>query len=142
MTSQDNQQYITVELFNSKIETLITQIQLSNERLRNELNSKIDDVKSEIRDVKSELHNEIQAVDTNVKINSAKIEMLGHYMYWGFAAMTVVITLFAIFVPYFIMNRKDKKNDDKVISHAISEDKVKQLINEAMQNMSASTIGK
>ena len=37
MTSQDNQQYITVELFNSKMETLITQIQLGNEKLRNEL---------------------------------------------------------------------------------------------------------
>ena len=142
MTSQDNQQYITVELFNSKMETLITQIQLGNERLRNELNSKIDDVKSELRDVKTELHNEIQAVDTNVKINSAKIEMLGHYMYWGFALMTLIITAVVFFVPYFIMNRNDKKHDDKVTKNTISEDKLQQMINEALKNMNTSTIGK
>lgn len=135
MTSNDNQQYITVELFNSKMETLITQIKLGNEMLRNELNSKIDDVKSE-------LHNEIQAVDTNVKINSAKIEMLGHYMYWGFAAMTIIIAAIAIFVPYFLTIRKDKKQDEKVTKNFITEDKVKQLIDEALQKISTSNIGK
>lgn len=142
MTSQDNQQYITVELFNSKMETLITQIQLGNERLRNEFNSKINDVKSELHDIKSDLHNEIQAVNANVMINSAKIEMLAHYMYWGFAAMTIVITAVAIFVPYFLMTRKDKKHDDKVTKNIITEDKVKQLINEALQNMRVNSIGK
>jgi hypothetical protein len=135
LISQDNQQYITVELFNSKMETLITQIQLGNERLRNELSSKINDVKSE-------LHNEIQAVDTNVKINSAKIEMLGHYMYWGFAAMTLLITAVAFLVPYFLTARKDKKQNEKSTSRVLTEDNVRQLINEALQNMSASTIGK
>ena len=135
MTSNDNQQYITVELCNSKMETLITQIQLGNERLRNELNSKIDDVKSEIRDVKSELYSEIQAVDTNVKVNSAKTEMLGHYMYWGFAIMTVIITIIAIFVPYFLSTRKDKKQNENDVSHVLTEDKVRYLINEALHNM-------
>ena len=61
-------------------------------------------------------------------------------MYWGFAVMTIIITLVAFFVPYFLMYRKDKKEKDT--SHAISEDKVKQMINEALQNISTSTIGK
>ena len=133
MISNDNQQYITVELFNSKMETLITQIQLGNERLRNELNSKIDDVKSE-------LHNEIQAVDTNVKVNSAKIEMLGHSMYWGFAVMTIIITLIAFFVPYFLMYRKDKKQEAKDNSHSLSEDKVREMIAQALHQLN--TVGK
>ena len=140
MTSQDNQQYITVELFNSKMETLITQIQLGNERLRNEFNSKVDDVKSEIRNVKSEIHNEIQAVDANVKVNSAKIEMLGHSMYWGFAVMTIIITLIAFFVPYFLMYRKDKKQEAKDNSHSLSEDKVREMIAQALHQLN--TVGK
>lgn len=124
MTSNDNQQYITVELFNSKMETLITQIQLGNERLRNELRS------------------EIQAVDANVKVNSAKIEMLGHSLYWGFAVMTIIITAVAIFVPYLLAIRKDKKQDEKITKNFITEDKVRQLIDEALRNMSVKTIGK
>ena len=122
MTSQDNQQYITVELFNSKIETLITQIQLGNEKLRNELRS------------------EIQAVDANVKVNSAKIEMLGHSLYWGFAVMTIIITLVAFFVPYFLMSRKDKKQETKDNSHALSEDKVREMIAQALHQFH--TVGK
>ena len=128
MTSNDNQQYITVELFNSKMETLITQIQLGNEKLRNELNSKIDDAKLELR-------TEIQAVDANVKVNSAKIEMLGHSMYWGFAIMTLVLTVIAIFVPYFLSARKDKKT-----ANSLSEEKVQKMIAEALHNMSANSI--
>ena len=140
MTSNDNQPYITVELFNSKMETLITQIQLGNERLRNEFNSKVDDVKSEIRNVKSELHNEIQAVDANVKVNSAKTEMLGHYMYWGFAVMTLILTFVAFFVPYFLMYRKDKKQEAKDNSHSLSEDKVREMIAQALHQLN--TVGK
>ena len=122
MTSNDNQPYITVELFNSKMETLITQIQLGNERLRNELRS------------------EIQAVDANVKVNSAKIEMLGHSMYWGFAVMTIIITLIAFFVPYFLMYRKDKKQEAKDNSHSLSEDKVREMIAQAIHQLH--TVGK
>lgn len=126
MTNQDNQQYITVELFNSKMETLITQIQLGNEKLRNEL--------------RNEFHSELSPLKAEVKVNSPKIEMLGHSMYWGLAVMTIIITLVAFFVPYFMMYRKDKKEKD--INHTITEDKVKQLIDEALQNISTSTIGK
>ena len=119
MTSNDNQQYITVELFNSKMETLITQIQLGNEKLRNELNSKIDDAKLELR----------------TEVNSAKIEMLGHSMYWGFAIMTLVLTVIAIFVPYFLSARRDKKT-----ANSLSEEKVQKMIAEALRNMNANTI--
>ena len=77
MTSNDNPQYITVELFNSKMETFITQIRLDNERLCNELNSKIDSIQAN-------LHTEIQ-------VNSAKIEMLQHTFHWGFAILALIV---------------------------------------------------
>lgn len=106
LTSNDNHQYITIELFNSKMENLITLIQLGNEKLRNEMNAKIDNstsgLRSDFQSGFSELRNEIRAVDTNVKVNSAKIEMLEHTFYWGFALMTLVITIVAVFVPYFL----------------------------------------
>ena len=120
MTSNDNQQFITVELFNSKMETLITQIQLGNEKLRNEL--------------RNEFHSELSPLKAEVKVNSAKIEMLGHSMYWGFAIMTLVLTVIAIFVPYFLSARRDKKT-----ANSLSEEKVQKMIAEALRNMNANT---
>ena len=85
MTSQDNPQYITIELFNSKMETFITQIRLDNEHLRNELRL------------------EIQTVSAQVQVNSAKIEMLQHTFYWGFATLALIVA----FVPMFRRERKE-----------------------------------
>lgn len=137
LTSNDNQQYITIELFNSKMENLITLIQLGNEKLRNEMNAKIDNsisgLRSDFQSGFSELRNEIRAVDTNVKVNSAKIEMLEHTFYWGFALMTLVITIVAVFVPYFLRERKDKKHELPV-QPVLTEEKVQDLIAKALQN--------
>ena len=93
MTSNDKQQYITVELFNSKMDTLLTQIKLENEKLR------------------SELHNEIQAVRDIAIVNSAKVDMLQHTFYWGFGIMALVISIVSIFVPHFLQERKEQKQE-------------------------------
>ena len=126
MTSNDNQQYITVELFNSKMETFIAQIKLSNEQLRNELNSKIDSVQSELRA-------EIQAVATQVQVNSAKIEMLQHTFYWGFAILALIVA----FVPMFRRERKDKEQ-------TITRNNVLEIVNEAVAKAftNIETVGK
>ena len=93
MTSNDKQQYITVELFNSKMDTLLTQIKLENEKLR------------------SELHNEIQtglsALNTQIQVNSAQIAELHHFMYWGFALLTIVTAI----IPLFRRERKEKSHE-------------------------------
>ena len=34
MTSQDNQQYLTIDMFNAKMDALISTLQLENEKLR------------------------------------------------------------------------------------------------------------
>ena len=138
MTSNDTQQQISVELFNSKFDNLITQIQLGNEKLRNDLNSKIDSgisgLRSEFQTSFSELHNEIRVVDTNVKVNSAKIEMLEHTFYWGFALMTLIIAIVAVFVPYLLHERKDK-NQEASIQPALTEEKVHEMIQSALSKI-------
>ena len=126
MTSNDNQQYITVELFNSKMETFITQIRLDNEQLRNELNSKIDSVRNELRA-------EIQSVAAQVQVNAAKIEMLQHTFYWGFA----ILAFIAAFVPLFRRERKDKEQ-------SITRESVLEIVNEAVAKAMSNvgTVGK
>lgn len=103
MTSNDNQQYITVELFNSKMETFITQIRLDNEQLRNELRA------------------EIQSVAAQVQVNSAKIEMLQHTFYWGFA----ILAFIAAFVPLIKHERKEKEQP-------ITRESILEIVNEAI----------
>ncbi|MBQ7216499.1 MAG: hypothetical protein IJS39_11015 [Synergistaceae bacterium] len=118
MTSNDNPQYITVELFNSKMETFITQIRLDNEQLRNELNSKIESVRNELNSkidsVQASLHTEIQ-------VNSAKIEMLQHTFYWGFAILALIVA----FVPMFRREHKEKQQQQPM-----TRDKVVEIVRE------------
>ena len=124
MTSNDNQQYLTVELFNSKMETFLTQIQLGNEQLRNEL-------RSEFHAGFNTLHNEIQAVDARVQVNTAKNEMLQHSIYWGFAIMALVVAL----VPFFWRERKEKKQkEENQKQNTISKQDVQDMINSSISH--------
>lgn len=124
MTSNDNNIYIREDVFNARMDTLMAQIQLSNEMLRNELRS------------------EIQAVDANVKVNAAKIEMLEHTFYWGFAIMTLIITLVAVVVPYFLREHKERKQDATSTANTLTEEKVQRMINEALNDVGIKAIGK
>lgn len=126
MTSNDNQQYLTVEMFNSKMDTFMTQIRLENEKLRSEL-------KAEIQNVRSDLHSEIQDLHSMILVNSAKIDMLQHTFYWGFAIMTLIITFVAVFIPYFMRERKEKTQEQPQPS--LSEDRVKELIAQALNTL-------
>ena len=128
MTSNDNQQYLTIELFNSRMETFMAQIQLGNEQLRNEL-------RSEFQTGFNTLHNEIQLVDAKVQVNSAKLEMLQHTFYWGFAIMTFIITLVAILVPYFLLNNKEKHQP------VLTEQKVQGMITKTVDEAVAKALG-
>ena len=129
MTSNDNQQYITVELFNSKMDTLLTQIRFENEKLRSEL-------KGEIQGVRSELHNEIQAVRDIAIVNSAKVDMLQHTFYWGFGIMTLVISIVSIFVPHFLQERK-KQKQEQTQQQFTTRNEVQDMIAQALANRKA-----
>ena len=120
MTSNDNQQYLTVDMFNSKMETFMAQIKLENEKLR------------------SELKTEIQAVNSLVQVNTARIDMLQHTFYWGFAIMTLVIAVVAFFVPYFLRERKEKIQDEKSV---LTEEKVQDMISRTVNAAVAKALG-
>ncbi len=112
MTSNDNQQYLTVELFNSRMDTLLTQIRFENEKLRSELKAEIQDTRSVSL------------------VNSAKIEMLEHTFYWGFGIMTIVIAIVAILVPYLLILRKEKQHEHN--QPVLTEHKVQDMIAQAL----------
>ena len=116
MISNDQQQYLTVEMFNSKMETFMTQIRLENEKLRSEL--------------RSEFQAGFATLQTQSQVNSAKIEMLQHTFYWGFGIMTAVIALITFFVPFFRRERKEKKQEQQIIT----EEKVQSMISQALSD--------
>ena len=122
MTSQDNQQYITVELFNARMERLeaiiernlavsradIAELKAFVEKSNSELKAEISGVrselkadianvhselKSEIASVRSELKAEIADVRSEVRIQSTRIDNLVHWNYW----------FIALFVAFFLM---------------------------------------
>ena len=116
MTSNDSQQYLTVELFRAEMDTLKAQIQLENEKLRSEL-------KAEIQDVRS-----------IALVNSAKIDMLQHTFYWGFAIMTLVITIVAVIVPYFLIHHKEKQQE-QTQTQFITRNEVQDIVAQALSNL-------
>ena len=123
MTSNDQQQYLTVEMFNSKMETFMTQMRLENEKLRSEL--------------RTEFQTGFATLQTQTQVNSAKIEMLQHTFYWGFAIMTLIIALVAIFVPYFLLNRKQKDKSEILSDQSISRAEVQDMISQALGGFKA-----
>ncbi len=129
MISNDNQQYITVELFRSEMNNLLTQIRLENEKLRGEL-------RKEFQDGFSTLHTEIEAVKEIAIVNSARIDMLQHSLYWGFAIMTIVIAVVAIFVPYFLHEHKEKKQEQEQQQYT-TRNEVQELIAQALDTRKA-----
>lgn len=79
MTSSDNQQYVTVEMFNAGIA---------------ELKTGIDELKTEIREVKYD-----------IRMNEHDIAHLQTSIYWGLA----LVALGAAFAPTLLDLRRDIK---------------------------------
>ena len=129
MISNDNQQYITIELFNAKMDTLLTQIQLNNEKLRSELRSEF---QSEISALRSDMHTGFLTLQTQTQVNSAKIEMLQHTFYWGFGIMTIVIALITIFVPSLSQHFKQKDKGEKLSEQTLTREDVQDMISQAL----------
>ena len=78
----------------------------------------IAEIKSEIQGLKAQ----VVALDKNVAVNSAKIEMLQHTFYWGFGIMALVIAL----IPYFRRERKENQAQE------LTPEKVQSMIDEAI----------
>lgn len=145
MTSNDQQQSLTVELFNAKMDTLMAQIQLGNEKLRSELRSEFQSeisglqskFQSEISGLRSEMQAGFATLQTLTQVNSAKIEILQHTFYWGFGIMTAVIALITIFAPNFFRSRNLKDKDEKSSEQTLSRSDVQDMISQALDSFKA-----
>ncbi len=130
MTSNDNQQFITVEVFRSEIGDLRTEIR--------GLGSQI-----------SELKSEIQAVRDIAIVNSTKIEA-----YWSstntwftvIAILVGIIGLIATLAPMFREIYKDvkeakKHNDIRELSREIIREEMNPVILQAVHDAVAKALG-
>ena len=112
MTSNDNQQLVTVEVYNSGINKLEKQVIQLGEQMNVSFR---------------ELKNEIQTVNNNVLINTARIEDQKDFMSSGFTIIAIVIALVAIMTtlaPMFRDMYRDAKQarNDKNLRDIIREE--------------------
>ena len=121
MTSNDNQQLVTVEVYNSGINKLEKQVIQLGEQMNVSFR---------------ELKNEIQTVNNNVLINTARIEDQKDFMSSGFTIIAIVIALVAIMTtlaPMFRdMYRDAKKDKNREILRDIVREEVNLAVNRAM----------
>lgn len=101
MTSQDNERYVTVEMFNKGIAEL----------------------KAEIRNNYEELRAEIRAIEKRVDINTAKIDGLQFYIGNWFTVMAIVGFMLTL-APMFRDMYKDRK---QMKSEQLKRDILKEL---------------
>ena len=103
-----------VETFNSGLENLKIYI-----------DGRFEKVGTQIENVKAQ----VQTLDKSVAVNTAKIEMLSHTFYWGFAILAIVVAL----VPYFYKERKEEKQQKEEKSQNIlSKQEVQDMINSSI----------
>lgn len=93
MTSND---VITVELFNSKMETMMAQIQLGNERIRNELSAKIDGVENRLNARMDKLETRIEVLDARLTGIESRMDDLKTFMSIGFSIVAIIVALMAL----------------------------------------------
>ena len=125
MTSNDQAVYIREDVFNARMDAMMTEIRLMNEKLSNELHN-------EIKSVKTELHNEIQEVKVETRMNTQQTADLQTSVYWGFALMAIIITLAGFMMslaPTFLEHFREKQKSKKYVTH----DEVKDIVDDEVE---------
>ena len=120
MTSND---VITVELFNSKMETMMSQIQLGNERLRNELNARID-----------KLETRIEVLDARLTGIESRMDDLKTFMSIGFSIVAIIVALMALapaIANFF----------QRLLKPSITLEEVRELMHEEVGTAVSKTLG-
>lgn len=103
MTSQDNQQYLTVDLFNAKMDAFMRTNELSFIELKNE-----------------------------IRLNASDIAHLQTSVYWGFAVIAIVVALIGLVValaPTFLASTKEKDYNKKNYTTA---EQVQEIVDKAI----------
>ena len=99
IASADNTNYLTIELFNNKIDAIMSDIRLEHEKLQNQIH---------------QLHSEIQDIKSDVRVITAQIANLQTSVYWSFAIIALVITI-AIFFKGVKTEKKQNLTENQVI---------------------------
>ena len=123
MTSNDNQQYITIDIFRSTIGDLRTEI-LSGF--------------SEARKENKELRAEIQTVRENTITNGAKIDAYRDFTGIWFTVIAVVIALVGLFAPLLRDIYKDAKQSKRIddireIAREVMREEIREAVRENMR---------
>lgn len=150
MNSNDNSVFIREDVFNARMDALLATIRLENEKLRNEVNSKIDGVQnslnSKIESYQasnerqfSEIRGEIKVLSTRMDGFEARMNDLQNSISWSFtlsaafiAVIGIIVSVFIAFAPSiwsFIRRKRQpelSRNDVKSI--------VAQQVSEALKN--------
>ena len=136
MTSNDQAVYIREDVFNARMDAMMTEIRLMNEKLSNELHNEIKSVKTElhneIQGVKAELRAEIQEVKVETRMNTQQTADLQTSVYWGFALMAIIITLAGFMMslaPTFLEHFREKQKSKKYVTH----DEVKDIVDDEVE---------
>ena len=110
MTSSDNQQYVTVEMFNNGIADLKESLKVYIDGRLVQVEKKIDDLKAEVI-----------VLERNVAVNSARIEDLHHSQSLGFTILGAVIVFVGIvaaiapiFREIYRESRKSSKHEQEI----------------------------
>lgn len=91
MTSNDSNIYIREDIFNARMDALMSQIRLDNERLRNELNSKIDSNTAQLQTQISVLSTRIDGLDNHMNDLQNSIS-------WSFTIIAVFIAILGVLI--------------------------------------------
>ena len=153
MTSNDNSVFIREDVFNARMDAFMAEIRLENEKLRNELNSKIESVQtslnSKIEGVQtslnskiegyqaqnerqfSELRGEIRVLSTRMDGLDNRMADLQNLISWSFtlsaafiAVIGIIISVFIAFAPSIWSFVRRKRQPD------LSREDVKSLVAE------------
>ncbi|MBQ7215666.1 MAG: hypothetical protein IJS39_06750 [Synergistaceae bacterium] len=113
MTSNDNQQYVTVKIFRSEL----------------------GEMRSEIRSEFKNIHAEIQAVRDIALVNSAKIDAHWEAAGMWFSVIAVLVAAFGCIASFFAIFRESHK------TKVLTEEKVQSMIDASVNAAIAKALG-
>ena len=112
MTSNDN--FVTVEVFNSRIGQLETQIIRLGERQENSF-----------RELKQEIHD----INYNVLMNTQRINDMHNFIGWGFAILAIVVAFVGFIITLAPMFREMYQNAHKPM---LTEERVQEIVDRSI----------
>ena len=131
MTSNDNSVFIREDVFNARMDAFMAEIRLENEKLRNELNSKIENYQAQNERQFSELRGEIRVLSTRMDGLDNRMADLQNSISWSFtlsaafiAVIGIIISVFIAFAPSIWSFVRRKRQPD------LSREDVKSLVAE------------